>query len=175
MNEAANIAVIPIYTRGTGVVVQDKDGRILMGKRTDHQGWCLPGGKRDPVNTGFEGTFYEQPVIAAARELFEEFGLLVDPGELDHEGIIYSRAKVSGIYSNVYSDIFSVHLWVSGDTVDVKISEREFSEYRWVSYDDFHQLPNIFLPSLVAINKVQPWNFEAKIEEIQKGERKVLR
>lgn len=52
---------------GVGVVVQDGEGRILLGR---HRGgtWELPGGKVDPTH---------ETVAAAARELREETGLVV--------------------------------------------------------------------------------------------------
>ncbi|MFJ8861874.1 NUDIX hydrolase [Streptomyces sp. NPDC102451] len=53
---------------GVGVVVQDGEGRILLGR---HRGgtWELPGGKVDPT--------HESVAAAAARELREETGLRV--------------------------------------------------------------------------------------------------
>ncbi|MFF9688844.1 NUDIX hydrolase [Streptomyces sp. NPDC014623] len=53
---------------GVGVVVQDGEGRILLGRH--HGGtWELPGGKIDPT--------HESVAAAAARELYEETGLRV--------------------------------------------------------------------------------------------------
>ncbi|MFE2937360.1 NUDIX hydrolase [Streptomyces sp. NPDC059278] len=54
---------------GVGVVVQDGQGRILLGRH--HGGtWELPGGKVDPT--------HESIAEAAVRELREETGLEVD-------------------------------------------------------------------------------------------------
>ena len=55
-----------------GVVV-DSDDRILLGRRRDTGGWALPGGIIDPA---------EEPADAAAREIFEETGVLAVPERL---------------------------------------------------------------------------------------------
>ncbi|MGW2477527.1 nucleotide triphosphate diphosphatase NUDT15 [Streptomyces sp. NPDC001665] len=58
---------------GVGVVVQDAQGRILLGRH--HSGtWELPGGKVDPVP--------ESVAAAAVRELREETGLTVPEDEV---------------------------------------------------------------------------------------------
>lgn len=51
---------------GTGVIVRNQNGDILIGKRTDGKGWCGGGGHIE------EG---ETPYMAARRELIEEFGI----------------------------------------------------------------------------------------------------
>ncbi|MEV1044042.1 NUDIX domain-containing protein [Streptomyces sp. NPDC049916] len=54
---------------GVGVIVQDGQGRVLLGRH--HSGtWELPGGKVDAT--------LESVAAAAARELREETGLVVD-------------------------------------------------------------------------------------------------
>jgi len=49
--------------------------KILMGKRRDSGKWTNPGGHMDPG---------EKPAEGAARELFEEAGIKVDPKDLEH-------------------------------------------------------------------------------------------
>ena len=58
------VAVVPVSI----------DGAVLLGKRTEDGIWTTPGG-------GAES--HEAPEQAARRELFEEAGLVADPGELE--------------------------------------------------------------------------------------------
>ena len=88
---------------GSALLVLDKDDRILLGQRNkDPQRgfWVIPGGKIHA---------FERIAEAAARELQEETGCLVEVGELfkvyevvnppnEHRIVIYSWARlVSGI------------------------------------------------------------------------------
>jgi 8-oxo-dGTP pyrophosphatase MutT (NUDIX family) len=54
-------------------VVLDSDSKVLLGRRGDTGGWALPGGIIDPA---------EEPADAAAREIFEETGVLAVPERL---------------------------------------------------------------------------------------------
>lgn len=59
---------------GVGVIVEDGRGRVLLGRH--HSGtWELPGGKVDAT--------HESIAAAAARELREETGLVVDEAAVD--------------------------------------------------------------------------------------------
>ena len=53
--------------------VLDEHGRVLLGRRSDTGDWTLPGGIIDPA---------EQPADAAAREIFEETGVVAIPETL---------------------------------------------------------------------------------------------
>lgn len=54
-------------------VVFDADGRVLLGRRADNGRWLPPGGIIDPA---------EEPADAAARETFEETGVIAVPERL---------------------------------------------------------------------------------------------
>jgi 8-oxo-dGTP diphosphatase len=51
-------------------IVRDDQGRVLLQRRSDTGGWCIPGGAIDPD---------EQPAQACVREIYEETGLVVRP------------------------------------------------------------------------------------------------
>lgn len=54
-------------------VVLDAESRVLLQRRSDTGGWALPGGIIDPA---------EEPADAAAREIFEETGVVAVPERL---------------------------------------------------------------------------------------------
>jgi 8-oxo-dGTP pyrophosphatase MutT (NUDIX family) len=53
--------------------VLDADGRVLLARRADNGSWGPPGGIIDPA---------EEPADAAAREVFEETGVIAIPERL---------------------------------------------------------------------------------------------
>jgi ADP-ribose pyrophosphatase YjhB (NUDIX family) len=63
----------PNYTVGAVLLVRDHDGALLLLRQPRSTGWSLPGGL---VERG------EAPAEAAARELAEETGLVIDSAEL---------------------------------------------------------------------------------------------
>jgi len=53
---------------GCSAAILDKDGRVLLTRRTDNGQWCLPGGRMESGESAAE---------ACEREVFEETGLNV--------------------------------------------------------------------------------------------------
>lgn len=64
------IGTRPLWLSVASAVVVDGDGRVLLNRRADSGAWGLPGGIIEPG---------EEPADAAARECFEETGVLVVP------------------------------------------------------------------------------------------------
>jgi len=62
-----------LATTAVSISVFDDTGRILLGRDAETDLWTLPGGAIDPN---------EHPADAAARECFEETGLVVRPQRL---------------------------------------------------------------------------------------------
>jgi 8-oxo-dGTP diphosphatase len=99
-----------------GIVIGDM---ILLLKRQyrdgKSNGWCIPGGKVEPGETTLEG---------AIRETFEETGIKVSD-------LIYVGESPSGsgefMVSCYYTTMDSIQ--------PVILSEREHSEYFWVTFD----------------------------------------
>jgi len=95
---------------GAALLVRDEANRILLGKRNkDPQrgSWIIPGGKIHA---------FERIAEAAARELLEETGLIVEVGEHfnvyeiinppnEHRIVIYSWGKIVGGEARASDDI----------------------------------------------------------------------
>lgn len=123
------------FDKCTGVIVIEEN-RILLGLRTDGQGWCIAGGKIEKNETAYE---------CAIRELKEEFGLTAV--NLDYLGQVESRSLVRNIDQIVMPHIFLCKQFIS----EVKIAVNEISEYKWVSVDETKEISNLFPPSRKAI------------------------
>jgi 8-oxo-dGTP pyrophosphatase MutT (NUDIX family) len=63
----------PNYTVGAVVVLRDGAGRVLLVRSRHQRAWALPGGLLRRR---------EDPLRAAVREVREEIGLRLDPGQL---------------------------------------------------------------------------------------------
>jgi ADP-ribose pyrophosphatase YjhB (NUDIX family) len=86
---------MPKYIAGAVVLVRDADaradgtgpGRIMLQRQPPGHGWSIPGGL---LGRG------ERPAVGAARELFEEAGVRVDPNDLtplDPNVIVHSAGR----------------------------------------------------------------------------------
>ena len=82
------VGKIPLILTAAGVMIMDKDKRILLQHRTDNNTWSIPGGIIEP------GENVEE---AAKREVYEETGLTVDEIQLFN---IYSGEKQHYTYPN---------------------------------------------------------------------------
>ncbi|MEF9914879.1 NUDIX domain-containing protein [Streptomyces sp. P5-A9] len=105
---------------GVGVVVQDGEGRILLGRH--HGGtWELPGGKVDPT--------HEPVAAAAARELREETGL----------GVPVDAVTVFAMVHDVVGGInrISMGALVSVEAADPQVTEPHLiAAWRWTDPED---------------------------------------
>lgn len=119
----------------TGVIVLEEN-RILLGLRTDGQGWCIAGGKMDENETAYE---------CAARELEEEFGLIAL--NLDYLGQVESRALVKGVDRIVAPHIFLCTEFKG----EIHIALNEMAEYKWMELGELKEIKNLFPPSKKAV------------------------
>lgn len=121
------------------VAVFDRDGRILMGKRSDTGKWTMPGGHLEPG---------EVPELGAMREMMEEAGLLAR--------LHYMGCGQAGSYL--------VHAYrsdpVSGAVTNERDPDEEISEWRWVA------LP---LPDEISSNLHAPRNITLALLGHQDG------
>lgn len=124
---------------GASVIVEDKQGRILLQQRADTHEWGYAGGSVE-IDESVEDT--------AKRELLEETGLIAE--ELELLGV-YSGKHLHNIYpngdevSNV--DIVYVCRKYSGT---LKCQENEVDALRFFFIEEMPK--NIFKPNVYAIN-----------------------
>lgn len=106
----------PKNISGAGVLLIDKDKKVLLQLRTDSNSWGIPGGC---LNIG------ESLEAAAKREVYEETGLIVDDLQLFN---VYSGEKQHWIYPDgnevyIVSTVFisnSFHGILRADEVESK-------------------------------------------------------
>jgi ADP-ribose pyrophosphatase YjhB (NUDIX family) len=127
---------MPKFIVGAVVLVRDADardsgtgpGRIALQRQPPGHGWSIPGGL---LNRG------EAPVAAAARELFEEAGVRVDPDDL-----VPMNPNVLVHYAGRWIDcVFEA--WVPGDTT-FTVDGGEVLEASWFRLDS---LPPLTVPT----------------------------
>jgi 8-oxo-dGTP pyrophosphatase MutT (NUDIX family) len=111
---------------GTGVIVPNNQGKILMGCRTDNNTWCIPGGSLEI------GESLEE---CAARELFEETGI-----KSNSKDMILNAAKVvpEPVIKNGRSIYIVSISFVIRDysLLDFQLDSREFSKYGWFTEEE---------------------------------------
>ena len=119
----------PIAVTVTCAVVSP-EGLLVLQRHPDkpHGGlWCLPGGKAQQA---------EALNVAAARELREETGILVDPAALTGPRTWYLHYP-EGDY--VYRQ-YPVKLYMQPH---VKLEDGAHVDYRWIRRDQLEELPLI--------------------------------
>lgn len=109
----------------SAAVIVDDDGRVLVVRKKDTSRFMQPGGKPEPGET---------PAVTLSRELFEELGLSVEPGDLASLGM-YTAAAANEPGFLVVADVFVVDI---GDQIPVIAAEIE--ELRWVARADAEHL-----------------------------------
>jgi len=122
----------PILQVGASVIVEDKDGRILLQLRTDNQCWGYCGGSVE---------LDERVEDAAKRELYEEAGLVAETLELFG---IFSGPEEHYTYPNgdEVSNIDIVYI-CRAYSGELKPQEGEVEELRWFFEDE---MPEKLMP-----------------------------
>ncbi len=108
-----------------GAVIKDARGRLLLIKRGHAPGaglWSLPGGRIEPGETDAE---------ALVREMREETGLVIDPGQLI--GTVRRPTQDGGLL-----DIRDYAATVTGGTLR---AGDDAADARWVAASELEGLP----------------------------------
>jgi 8-oxo-dGTP pyrophosphatase MutT (NUDIX family) len=84
----------PVLQCGASVIITNPEGQVLMLHRTDNDYWCFPGGAME---------LGERAEAAAAREVYEETGLIVDElrlfGVFSGEELYYKYPNGDEVYN----------------------------------------------------------------------------
>lgn len=111
------------------VAVRD-DGKLLVVHNIDFDSWCFPGGYVEDGQTFAE---------AASRELFEEGGLMVDPGDLIPfaQSSGFKLEYPNGDVTWPFAQLFIAEKWQdNGSNLDTE----EVSERKWLTIPEIREL-----------------------------------
>ena len=136
--------IVPKYLLGAVNIIKDSEapgvGRLLLLRQPPGRRWGLPAGllKRN-----------EQPAAGAARELFEESGIVLDPGDLIPavpNAIVHTRGWVDTVFLGA----------VPASTTRLVVDGGEVLEAAWFPLDDLPPLtPNT--AALLGVYGIGPW------------------
>ena len=118
-------AMTPRYTMGALLVLRDTEDRLLLVHQRYTRAWALPGGL---VNR------HEWPEAAAARELREETGLAVSPGDLGPQVAVTSGHADLGWAKGLFRDDFFLYRTAAYDidtTGFTPIEREHVGAHRW--------------------------------------------
>ncbi|GAA4853836.1 hypothetical protein GCM10023310_35960 [Paenibacillus vulneris] len=144
-----------------GAVIKDRDGRILMQKRSDYGHWGLPGGGMEA------GESVEETM---RREVYEETGLIVDDCELY---AVYSGPRMQYRYPDGNEVVFVMFIFEAGADWEKKLA----ADGTTLLFRDCHheslvlEFKHLSEVELEEIRTVQRPLFE----DLKNGERKLLR
>ena len=129
----------PVLQVGASVIVEDADGRILLQKRADNHCWGYHGGAVE---------LDERVEDAAARELYEETGLIADKLQLWR---VFSGPETHYVYPNG-DEVSNVDLVFICRKYhgELRRQESEVEELRFFSLDE---IPEKLSPPIAAALK----------------------
>jgi 8-oxo-dGTP diphosphatase len=120
--------IAPRYVVGAVAVVRDSEadspGRLLLLRQPSHRGWGLPAGLLKK---------HEHPAHGAARELFEETGVRIDPADLtagNPNAIVHPVGVVDTVWFGT----------VPASTTTLEVDGGEILEAAWFAMDDLPRL-----------------------------------
>lgn len=131
--------IVPKYLVGAvNVILSDDDASILLLRQPPGRGWGLPAGLLK---------HHEPPAVGAARELFEESGLRLDPAEL--------RPASPNAIVHPAGWIDMVFFGTAAASATFTVDGGEVLEARWFPLDDLPRLtPNTEL--LLGVYDIGP-------------------
>lgn len=142
----------PLMICGASVIVENEQGEILMQKREDDGTWGYAGGSIE---------LYEDVEAAAARELYEETGLIAE--ELELLGV-FSGEQLHHIYPNqdeasIVDTVFVCRKYHG----ELKCQPEEVLDLQWFALDHLPSaLMHTNLPALEKLKTIRKMQKEIK-------------
>ncbi|WP_297523254.1 NUDIX hydrolase [uncultured Clostridium sp.] len=124
-----------------GVLIINKEGKVLLQQRTDNSKWGLPGGSME-VGETFEET--------ATREAFEEVGLKVTDLDIFN---VYSGEDLHYTYPNGHEVYIATCVYICRDTYsgELKMDPEETKDAKFYSKNELPDMREINPPDRVVI------------------------
>ena len=120
--------VAPRYVVGAVTIVRDSEasdpGRLLLLRQPPGRGWGLPAGLLK---------HRERPAAGAARELYEESGIRLDPDDLS-PGVPNAIVHTVGVVDTIW------FAEVPASTTQLKVDGGEVLEAAWFPIDELPRL-----------------------------------
>ncbi|OXM99448.1 NUDIX hydrolase [Bifidobacterium vansinderenii] len=128
----------PLWLIGVSAYVEDADGRVLLGRRSDTGEWAMVYGINEPG---------EEPAVTVVREVKEETGVDCVPTDL----VSVKSSTRMLTYGNGDQAMYMDHLFVcrlaEGGNADPFVGDDESLNVGWFDVDD--------LPSPLAATTVE--------------------
>lgn len=118
---------------GSGAIMLDEAGRVLLVNPTYKPGWEVPGGVVE---------LNESPAAACRREITEELGIDVEIGEL--MCVDYNAETPDYVESLMF--LFQVPALTSQQVASIRLDTSELSEIRFCTLAEAH----VLLPERIA-------------------------
>lgn len=127
---------------GTGILLVNRDGKVLLALRTDNKQWSLPGGSLEI------GESLEECII---RETKEETSIIVNKEDIKLNGAVALQEPVhkNGNLIYIVSITYTAHKY---DDTDFKLDSSEFTRWGYFSKEEIDKLDNITSYSREALN-----------------------
>ncbi|RSX50641.1 NUDIX hydrolase [Bifidobacterium callimiconis] len=142
----------PLWLIGVSAYVEDADGRVLLGRRSDTGEWAMVYGINEPG---------EEPAVTVVREVKEETGVDCVPTDL----VSVKSSTRMLTYGNGDQAMYMDHLFVcrltEGGNTDPFVGDDESLNVGWFDVDD--------LPSPLAATTVERMGYVRRWKDAGDG------
>ena len=124
-----------VYHLAAILFLVNSKGQVLLQKRSHtKQRWpgCWDGAGGGHVGAGELGLF------CVIRELEEELGVRVEPGDVRYIGVYRSNTKDGAVWDAHFNEFYVAHKDV--DIKDIKLQASEVEDIKWVDFAKFKKM-----------------------------------